>query len=298
MDVVFREAPTRPIFVGGTGRSGTTIAGQLLGHHRFLCATNPRELRFISSTGGVADAYATSTGVFTGARAVTPEQVVTNLWEHWYERVKPSGVKSGLKRRLHRDEMEEVCRRYVAEFPADPYAASRRFTETIVSSRVIREDDVRWVDTTPANARAADRLLALYPDGVVVHMMRDGRDVAASFVSKPFGPSEVFAGLEAWRDRMIEAWRAEQACPPGTVVRIDLQKLAVTERKETLAYLLESIGVPPDRTLRRWFRKRVLPEQVNLGRWRRDYDDATAAKIDARYAEIIAELDSQGVPHP
>ena len=87
----------------------------------------------------MADAYATATGVLAPERAVTPQQVVSNLWEHWYERVKPSGVKSGLKRRLSRDEMEGVCRRYVAEFPADPFAASRRFTETIVSSRVIRK---------------------------------------------------------------------------------------------------------------------------------------------------------------
>lgn len=298
MDIVFREAPVRPVFVGGTGRSGTTIAGQLLGHHRDLCATNPRELRFVSSTGGVADAYATATGVLTGERAVTPQQVVGNLWEHWYERVKPSGVKSGLKRRLSRDEMEEVCRRYVAEFPADPYAASRRFTETIVSSRVIREDHVRWVDTTPANARAADRLLALFPDGVVIHMMRDGRDVAASFVSKPFGPTEVFEGLDAWRDRMIEAWRAEQACPPGTVVRVDLQQLAVTDRRGTMARLREALGISHDKQMRMWFNTKVLPNQANMGRWRRDYDDATAAKIDARYADIIAELDSLGVPHP
>ena len=298
MSAVVRDAPHRPVFVGGTGRSGTTIAGRLLGHHRDLGSTNPRELRFVASTGGVADAYATSQGVLVGERAVTPPQVVDNLWAHWYERVKPSGATGGLYRRLDRDEMAEVCARYVEEFAGDPYAASRRFTETIVSSRVRRDPDSRWVDTTPANARAADRVLALFPEGVVVHMMRDGRDVAASFVSKPFGPREVFAGLDAWRDRMIEAWRAEQASPPDKVVRIDLEELAVTSREETLARLLAAIDVPDDPALREWFDQKVLAHQAHMGRWRRDYDDATAARIDARYAEIVAELDSLGVPHP
>lgn len=298
MEVVYRDAPVRPVFVGGTGRSGTTVGGRLLGHHPDLGSTNPRELRFVSSAGGVADAYATTRGLLSGKDATTPQQVVDNLWAHWYVRTKPSGATGGLYRRLDRDGMEAVCNRYLEEFPADPYSASRRFTETIVSANVRRDPRSRWVDTTPANARAADRVLALFPEGVVIHMMRDGRDVAASFVSKPFGPSEVFDGLSAWRERMMEAWRAEQACPPGKVLRVDLEELAVTRREETLADILAFIGVDDNRALRQWFDAKVLANQAHMGRWRRDYDDKTAQRIDARYAEIIAELDAAGVPHP
>lgn len=289
------RAPDRPVFVGGTGRSGTTIAGRLLGHHRDLRATNPRELRFIASRGGVADAYA---GI------VAPEQVVQALWEHWYVRVKPSGARSGLFRRLDEEHMRRACAEYVEGFAADPYAASRHFAETIVTSgpesgaRGEVSAKPRWVDTTPANARAADRVLALFPEGVVIHMMRDGRDVAASFVSKPFGPGGVFEGLDAWRDRMLEAHRAEQACPPGRFHRVDLHALSVTDRDGTLAALLEAIGVAPDRRMREWFEANVLPQQAHIGRWRRDYDDATAARIDARYSEILAELDAAGAPYP
>lgn len=288
-------APDRPVFVGGTGRSGTTIAGRLLGRHHDLRATNPRELRFVASRGGVADAY---------AGQVTPQQVVDALWEHWYVRVKPSGARSGLFRRLDEEAMRIACDEYVAGFADDPARASRHFVESIVSSgrwadaRTRGRGKARWVDTTPANARAADRVLALFPDGVVVHMMRDGRDVAASFVSKSFGPSDVFVALEEWRERMLEAHRAEQACPPGTFVRVDLHQLTVTDRAATLAVLLDAIGVGPDRRLSEWFDAHVLPQQAHIGRWRRDYDEATAARIDARYEEILAEFDAGGVPYP
>ncbi len=288
-------APDRPVFVGGTGRSGTTVAGRLLGHHPDIRATNPREIRFIAATGGVADAY---------AGLVTPEQVVTTLWEHWYQRVKPSGARSGLYRRLDEAHMRSACDEFVAGFADDPYRASRHFAETIVSAgpesgaRGVPSDKPRWVDTTPANARAADRVLALFPEGVVVHMMRDGRDVAASFVSKPFGPSDVFTALEEWRTRMMEAHRAEKLCPPGRFLRVDLHRLAVADRDATLASLLEGIGAAPDRRLSAWFDSHVLPQQAHVGRWRRDYDDATAARVDARYAEILAELDAAGVPYP
>lgn len=289
MDLVIRDAPNEPIFVGGTGRSGTTIAGRLLGHHRDVGSTNPRELRFIASTGGLADAF---------AGRCTPQQVAHNVYAHWFERVKPSGATSGLYRRVTREEMDQLLADYMAGFASDPFAASRRFAETVISSRTKRDPDARWVDTTPANARAADRVLALFPEGRVVHMMRDGRDVAASFVSKPFGPGEVFDGLDAWRDRMIEAHEAELRSPAGRVHRIDLERLAATHREESLDALLEFLGLSDDRRMREWFDKRVIAEQAHVGRWRRDYDDDTARRIDERYAQIINELDARGVPHP
>ena len=288
-------SPDRPVFVGGTGRSGTTIAGRLLGHHRDLRATNPRELRFIASRGGLADAY---------AGMVTPQQVVADLWEHWYRRTKPSGATSGLFRRLDRASMTQACAEYIDGFAADPLTASRHFAETIVSSppasgvRRARAMKSRWVDTTPANARAADRVLALFPEGVVVHMMRDGRDVAASFVSKSFGPSNVFEALEAWRERMIEAYRAELACPAGRFVRVDLHALSVTRWDETLATLLEALDAPSDARMSTWFDSHVLAQQAHVGRWRRDYDDATAQRLDERYEEICREFDASGVPYP
>jgi hypothetical protein len=289
------RAPDRPIFVGGTGRSGTTVAGRLLGHHPDLRTTNPREVRFIASKGGLADAY---------AGLVSPQQVVDSLWDNWYVRIKPSGARSGLFRRLDEEHMRRACDDYVAMFRDDPYVASRAFAETVISSspdegaRGAAASTRRWVDTTPANARAADRVLALFPEGVVVHMMRDGRDVAASFVSKSFGPNDVLVALEEWRERMIDAHRAELACPPGRFHRVDLHELSASRREEILDGLLEAIDVEPSRRLREWFDANVKPEQAHIGRWRRDYDPETAARIDARYAEITSEFDATGVPYP
>lgn len=289
VDLVIRHAPNEPIFVGGTGRSGTTVGGQLLGRHRDTGSTNPRELRFIASAGGMADAF---------AGLCTPETVVHNLREHWYVRVKPSGAESGLYRRVTREELEFLIDDYLTNFATDPYTTSRRVAETIISSRTRRNPEARWVDTTPANARAADRVLSLFPEGRVVHMMRDGRDVAASFVSKWFGPDEVFAGLDEWRDRMIEAYEAELRAPEGRVIRVDLERLAATHRDETLRELLEFLDLPYDQHMQEWFDEKVVAKQAHVGRWRKDYDDATARKIDERYEQIIAELDAKGVPHP
>lgn len=316
------EILERPIFVGGTGRSGTTVAGRLLNVHPQLSLTRPRELRFVSSVYGVAEAYWSATQgpiprikrtpprnpakrmwrvVFPykpQPKHVTPEMVVQYLWTHWYERRKPSGVISGLNLALSREELQAAADDYIASFAADPYVASRAFVATVLRQQMAGREGLRWVDTTPANARAADRVLALFPDAKIVHMMRDGRDVAASFSSKKFGPTNFMVGLEAWRMRMLDAHRAEKAVPEGTVIRIDLQRLVVSNRQATLATLLNGIDVPSNPTFRRWFAENVSAKEAKPGRWRKDYSAEDCARIDRRYAEIIEELKSVGAPCP
>jgi hypothetical protein len=141
-------------------------------------------------------------------------------------------------------------------------------------------------------------MIALFPDAKIVHMMRDGRDVAASFAGKIFGPNNVMVGLEAWRMRMLDAHRAELAVPPGTVIRVDLQRLVVTHRKATLARLLSGIDVPSNPTFRQWFAENISAKEAKPGRWRKDFSVDDCVRIDSRYGEILEELKSVGAPYP
>ena len=43
------------VLVGGTGRSGTTIAGRVLNKHPALALTTPREVRFLTGKGGIIE---------------------------------------------------------------------------------------------------------------------------------------------------------------------------------------------------------------------------------------------------
>ena len=38
-----------PVFVGGTGRSGTTVMGDLLGNHPDVRTSTPIEIKFLSN---------------------------------------------------------------------------------------------------------------------------------------------------------------------------------------------------------------------------------------------------------
>ena len=55
----------------------------------------------------------------------------------------------------------------------------------------------RWVEKTPAHVRMIDRIFARHPEGKVLFVVRDGRDVAVS-IRKRFGNFE--KGIRRWVD--------------------------------------------------------------------------------------------------
>jgi hypothetical protein len=66
------------------------------------------------------------------------------------------------------------------------------------------------VERTPWHAYHLDLIGAVYPDAAVVHIVRDGRDVARSLLSQPWGPSRMEEAAEEWQSA-VEAARAGAA---------------------------------------------------------------------------------------
>ena len=86
--------------------------------------------------------------------------------------------------------------------PGDPAAAARAFYRMYAE----RHAKPRWGDKTPTDELEAIR--RLLPEARFIHVIRDGRDVAASWRTMWFAPSSDVGELAAlWRDR-IERTRA------------------------------------------------------------------------------------------
>jgi hypothetical protein len=285
------EEPLRPVFVGGTGRSGTTIAGRLLDSFPDIRFTEPREVRFIAGTNGVLDAVETATrGETLDGRVVLPQRLVTNLLGPWFMRKRPSGIVGGIHLSIDKPPLKVATDRYLDEFSGDPYGASRRLTETIINAKRTPEQPRRWVDTTPKNARRSDLLLEVFPDARVVHMTRDGRDVAMSFAEQTFGPADPLSALQAWFERMLLALNAEVQAPAGSVMRLPLLELARTDRQASLQGLAGFAGLTVTAQVQEWFDHEVDAQRMHEGRWRREGDPELAAALDREYALLLEQL--------
>ena len=68
----------------------------------------------------------------------------------------------------------------------------------------------RYGNKTPKHVLHMPEIAELFPEARFVHIVRDGRDVALSYLSKDFGPSDVRSAADVWRAR-VERGRADGA---------------------------------------------------------------------------------------
>jgi hypothetical protein len=285
----------RPVLVGGTGRSGSTIVGHLLDNHPDLTLTRPMEVRFIAGHQGLADALAKEIRKPGSPEAAAAAQLaVDRLLNRWFYRAEHVGLHESMAKA----EVEAWSGEYLATFGSDPVVATRVLTDRIMGRIAARLHATRLVDTTPANARKADRLEPIYPESKVVMVTRDGRDVSASFVSQTFGPDDVFEALDQWETRMLASHRAAERSRTDRILSFELMDLVVRDREATLARLCEFIGVPVDAGMVAWFDENVTSDGMHPGRWRRDFDDPTCVRIDEHYAAACERLRGAGVAIP
>jgi hypothetical protein len=285
----------RPVLVGGTGRSGSTIVGHLLDHHPALTLCRPMEVRFIAGNDGLADALAVAlSDQGPEAAHAAASLAVDRILHRWFERAE----NVGLHQSMSRHEIEVMTGEYLAEFATDPKLATQRLTFQIMDRIAERLGALRLVDTTPANARKADRLEPIYPQSSVVVVTRDGRDVAASFASQTFGPNNPYEALSQWEQRMLRAHKAAARSRPGRVLTIELMDLVVRDRTATVARLCDFVGVEVDPHMITWFDEQVTADGMHPGRWRADFDAEMTARLESQYEKACERLTAAGVAIP
>ncbi len=289
-------AVTNPVLIGGTGRSGSTILGRILARHPDLYLTDPEEVRFLANNPGMATALGMKNAGFPRSlRARNLAQKAIKRSQGAYFK-RPNN--SGLQKWLTKEEMVALGDRYLERFGREPLAATQEFTYAVMDKVAAPAEGRRWVDGTPANARVTDLIEPIYPDCQVVAIIRDGRDVAASFVEQTFGPNEILESLREWGRRSLRMHQAVQRCRPGRILTVDMLDMVQNAREESLEQVCSFLNIPLDPGMMEWFADNVSVDRAHVGRWRTQFDDETTEKINALYASIVADLRSKGVRIP
>ena len=312
--------PAELVFVGGTGRSGTTVLAELLGHHSRFCAV-PIECRFHCHPKGLADVVA--------GRA-TPEEFVRKLRTYWWHRVRvgsrvivPSGAGGRLRlaalrirrrlglgpseevrvRGLHqiveRDRFDRAVARFRETHRADLIRASRDLFYDLVEP--VRESSGKpaVVEMSTFSMAAAPELARIFPEARFVHSVRDGRDSGVSKVGlreKEHHPTDAISGIDFWADRLRRADLGVKGLSPHERSRlhlISLDELVWADREGAYAELLEFLGVEDERPMREFFELRMTERAANRGRWREGLDATEQRQVTEHYEATLARLERE-----
>jgi hypothetical protein len=209
------DTALQPIFIVGCGRSGSTMLGAMVGAHpQIVCIP---EAQFIIDLMPKGDSDS----------EVDPVAVIDRIVKHWRFRVWEFDL--GCRRPAHgaieptyRETIEWLVRRY--------------------AESVDRPGARIWVDQAPGHAEHIWKLLQHFADAKFIHIVRDGRAVAASIMPLDWGPNEIYSAARKWQERVGYGYIAAAALGPERVLHVRYED--VVERTEsTMQRVANFLGV-------------------------------------------------------
>lgn len=261
-----------PFFVG-CGRSGTTLVRALVDGHPALAV--PPESHFVVAMAPPAG-RPFDPGAFADALAASDRFA---LWE------------------MDRDAVAGA----VAAAGATTYADAVR---AVFAAWAAGRGKARYADKTPGYVVHIPALAALFPEATFVHVVRDGRDVAASFIELGWAAGPAEAALH-WRLRVRRGRRAGRALGPSRYHELRYEDL-VADPEATLRRLCTAIDLPFDGAMLDhrprsaevarstshpdYHRRLDGPVTADLRDWRRDLPDADLVGIEAVAGDALREL--------
>lgn len=279
------------ILSGGTGRSGTTIIGKLLSRHSQVGLSRPAEIKMLTAGNGLLDLYLGRRAgrfkklLFTDRLHL--ERFRYRLFNDWWERPPKFGEAAGLFQGIDLGELKEFYRSLGLDWKRDKKSAPGNFLRSFVESQKRTSGKAMWIDTTPINLYRSEDLGRFLPGARFIHMVRDGRDVISSVLREPWGPTNYDEGLVWYRRRMTRILRNTNSLG-SRVKTVSLEALAIEKRDQTLAEILDFLGLTEEAKLRDYFETEVIPSRVQQGRWRAEVPDEE--NFSENYFKLVAEL--------
>ncbi len=112
-------------------------------------------------------------------------------------------------------------------------------------------DKPRVADKTPSHLAEMQLLAERFPNAKFLHIVRDGRDVAASMVTMNFGSSEFAHAARIWRLRIVRAHELGRSLGPDRYCEIHYEDL-VADPVATLQAACAFLDLPYDDAMLRY----------------------------------------------
>ena len=298
-----------PLFIGGSGRSGTTIILSLLKSHPEVHSSLPREIKYVTSRYGLVDLnFGRSIkleedfkGIRNNFRATLNNRVgsrkedifLTSLKGNWWSGEGKKGRPRGLVQGVTAEQLAEIASEFSSSYKKDLLLASRKLFYDLSSSQ-FKKDTVRYfADSSPVNTMQAHLISQLFPGAKFINMIRDGRDVAYSVSKEKWGPKDPFKALKWWGNRVLISHRSLSQLPEKQHLEIRLEELIKSDRDVQYAKILSFLDIPDDRSTREFFNLQMRAEKMSQGEWMEKVRNPIA--FDKAYDKVLSKLLQQGI---
>ncbi|MCK9353821.1 MAG: sulfotransferase [Gallionella sp.] len=270
------------IFIGGTGRSGTTILQHAMYRHHETY-TLPLETKFLVEDGGLCDLVDGLTYNFSITHAQGAVRRFDDLMRfHLAERNRNNlgleftipevfGIahyynaldqfidtithgryieKEALGRFSKALYPSEIASRVnsIPKYFSDRdtlLATCREFTRALFDNKAIAAERSCWVEKTPSNLLKISFLHELYPDSIFIHIKRDPRSVAYSLLKQSWAPDNIVDAANYMRGTYEKWLKLRNKLPSSTLKNYHEVKLEdlINNPDELLNSLVRKCGL-------------------------------------------------------
>jgi len=299
----------QPLFVGGSGRSGTTVAINLLNRHSQIHASLPREIKYLTSRSGLIDlVYGRPIGLEESATGVRNNLIARllpiigksklhyfqkNLHGVWWSEVGKKGKARGLVQAINEQNLISAENNFLAKFQSEPEIAARELFYALSAAQIKNPDIQYFADSTPVNIMQANFINRLFPEALFINMVRDGRDVALSVANEKWGPNDPYKALEWWSNRVLKAKHSLDQVPQNRALTVRLENLVSRDREQSYKELLEFLAIESEDALSDFFESELTKDKLNEGLWKQKV--VNPSKFEKRYLEILEWLKDKGI---
>lgn len=268
-----KEAKIDPVFIGGHPRSGTTLLGDLLGAHP-LCICTPESQFKVS--------------VYHRLKIHNKEYLDVNktfgkIKKHW--RYKIWALDESLQLDSEINSYEKIIL-----FLIKNYAIKNNKLDARI-----------WIDHTPSNIQFVEFLRYIFPEAKFIHIVRDGRAVAASQIPLDWGPNTISGAAYSWVKTIDIGFFAEEILKEN-IIRVKYEEL-VTDTEMILKKLCDFIGINflpemlygggfsvPGYTLNQHMLLGKSPDQSRINAWQQKLTKRQIEIFENIAAEILKKL--------
>ena len=183
------------IFIGGTGRSGTSVFNKLLLGQKDIFGLDKKEGKFLISPRGLLDLYVNCSASYSPARASMAVNDFRNLMTRTVCTSKVYGYPYKFDELLGGGRYFEYLESFLSNFKNDTesvalylkedyfFSIAGQYVDDLFSSAARESEKHHWVEKTPHNILQVDFLWKLIPDAVIINIQRDPRAVVKSILN-------------------------------------------------------------------------------------------------------------------
>lgn len=192
-----RSDAVLPFFIVGCPRSGTTLLQSILDSHPDVAV--PPESHFFRYYIDFIKAETSGSSPWRDPRLV--DDLLRNF------RIRSWGV------RLDRDELLESA------------GDTAALVDNLFRQYAGFHEKRIWGDKTPQHALYLETILGVFPRARIIHLVRDGRDVAESYIRAFIGPSTISICAELWKKYIEKVAEMQARIPPQQFLKVRYEDL-------------------------------------------------------------------------